>query len=326
VELPELKLGLVGYRPKNVRLLLADRDAMFVRAAGEARALEEQVKELVDQLEEARNETARRAEELAASEQRERDTASGLERANGRLTLLERDLSEARTAAANDRDAAHERSRESAEAQGRIVQLEHELGAAITQPGGSSGDGGSMAPTSPEELSAALVATERALSRIIEGARQRGDQQIRSSQETVEHLGQEISDLTAWRDRIQPIVASIQGSLHEATIRVIQVGDRIQHALGPVTEAMDALASSLSELRAVAHEPTSAGMRQTSDSPRSAGHDSSTVNVPELETMAAEKRRGDSTGGPESSPHQPGRDEGGTAGSSRTWADRSLGH
>ena len=324
MELPELKLGLVGYRPKNVRLLLADRDAMFVRVAGEARALEEQVKELVHQLEEARNETATRAHELAASEQRERETMSSLERANGQLTLLERDLSEARTAAANDLVAADERSRELAEARGRIVRLEHELGAAISQPGGSRGDRGSMAPRSSEELSAALVATERALTRIIEGARERGDQQIRSSQETLEHLGQEISDLTTWRDRIQPIVASIQGSLHEATMRVIQVGDRIQDALGPVTEAMDALASSLSELRAVAHEPTSTGMRQRSDSPRSADYDSSTVNVPELETMAAETSQGE-TGVPESSPHQPGRDEGGTAASDRTWANRSLG-
>ena len=37
---PELKLGLFGYTPESVRLILADRDTMFTRASEQARAAE----------------------------------------------------------------------------------------------------------------------------------------------------------------------------------------------------------------------------------------------------------------------------------------------
>ena len=36
----QLKRGLFGYTPESVRLLLADRDKMFIRAAEQARAAE----------------------------------------------------------------------------------------------------------------------------------------------------------------------------------------------------------------------------------------------------------------------------------------------
>ena len=41
-----LKRGLFGYTPESVRLLLADRDKMFIRAAEVARAAEALVLEL----------------------------------------------------------------------------------------------------------------------------------------------------------------------------------------------------------------------------------------------------------------------------------------
>lgn len=46
MEAPQLKRGLFGYTPKSVRLILADRDKMFVRASEQARAAEALVLEL----------------------------------------------------------------------------------------------------------------------------------------------------------------------------------------------------------------------------------------------------------------------------------------
>ena len=325
MEPPQLRLGLLGYRPKKVRLLLADRDAMFVRVADEARSLEQQVKELEAELNEARGDTAICSRELAAAEQRERVLVSGSEYANGRLATLERDLGDARATIATQRDLAQERSLELADARRRVRQMEDELGTTRRELEELERDDGSAAPASSEQLSAVLEATERAFAQIIEGARQRGEEQLRSSEETRERLGREIADLMAWRDRIQPIIASIQGSVHEATAQVAQVGDRIQSVLGPVTESMDALASSLSELRGVADAPSADAGREAGDASGGTGDDPPTVNVPEMEPASeptsTEAGSADATGEPDRTQDKPWRDPGGYVGSGRMWTD-----
>ncbi len=97
---PELKLGLFGYTPESVRLILADRDTMFARASEQARAAEALVLKL-------------RSEAGALTTQ--------LEEQVERLRALEAEAADLRT----DRDATRvELQRAAAEAARLDVALE----------------------------------------------------------------------------------------------------------------------------------------------------------------------------------------------------------
>src|SRR6266542_2135968 len=66
-ELP-LKRGLFGYTPESVRLLLADRDKMFIRAAERAREAEALVLELRSEMEALKAQIEERQEALRPAE------------------------------------------------------------------------------------------------------------------------------------------------------------------------------------------------------------------------------------------------------------------
>jgi hypothetical protein len=96
-----LKRGLFGYTPESVRLLLADRDKMFIRAAEVARAAETLVLELRSEVEalKARFEERglRPAESEAADPRTDRDaTRVELDRAAATVAQLTTDVEAAR--------------------------------------------------------------------------------------------------------------------------------------------------------------------------------------------------------------------------------------
>jgi chromosome segregation ATPase len=68
MQVPQLKRGLFGYTPESVRLLLADRDKMFLRASENARAAEALVLELRAEVESVKAELFERSEKLRAAE------------------------------------------------------------------------------------------------------------------------------------------------------------------------------------------------------------------------------------------------------------------
>jgi uncharacterized protein YlxW (UPF0749 family) len=100
-ELP-LKRGLLGYTPESVRLLLADRDKMFIRAAERARAAEALVLELRSELEALKahfeeRQTLHPAETTAADVGPDRDlTRMELDRATATVAQLTTDMEAAR--------------------------------------------------------------------------------------------------------------------------------------------------------------------------------------------------------------------------------------
>ncbi|HEX9694396.1 MAG TPA: hypothetical protein VGA74_05255 [Actinomycetota bacterium] len=98
-----LKRGLFGYTPESVRLLLADRDKMFIRAAEVARAAEALVLELRSEVEalkarfEERQEGLRPADSEAADLRTDRDaTGVELDRAAATVAQLTTDVEAAR--------------------------------------------------------------------------------------------------------------------------------------------------------------------------------------------------------------------------------------
>jgi uncharacterized protein YlxW (UPF0749 family) len=100
-ELP-LKRGLLGYTPESVRMLLADRDKMFIRAAERARAAEGLVLELRSELEALKahfeeRQALRPAETTAADVRPDRDvTRMELDRAAATVAQLTTDMEAAR--------------------------------------------------------------------------------------------------------------------------------------------------------------------------------------------------------------------------------------
>lgn len=108
-ELP-LKRGLLGYTPESVRLLLADRDKMFIRAAERARAAEALVLELRSELEALKahfeeGQALRPTETTAADDGPDRDvTRMELDRAAATVAQLTTDMEAARKELADARE------------------------------------------------------------------------------------------------------------------------------------------------------------------------------------------------------------------------------
>ncbi len=220
-EAPRFTRSVLGYSPASVRRILADRDAMFLRAREEAAR--------------AREEAARAREEA--------------ERAWSRVTELEARVQ----AAAEDLQRQQERA-EAAEA--RVAELEAQL-QAVGRGGGEGGTQDVLAGVLPpgraglsvrQELSALLANTERAVARIIEGARRTSEQELQEAERVREQVQARVAQLEGWLQHVTPLIGSTRTSVEEARARVGEVADRIRTALAPITEAMDVLAGRLAEL------------------------------------------------------------------------------
>ena len=133
----QLKRGLFGYTPESVRLLLADRDKMFIRAAEQARAAEALVLELRSEVEalkaqfEERQEALRAAEAEAADLRTDRDaTRVELDRAAATVAQLTMDVEVARKELADAQELVRVADAQVARQNGDLAVLRQELGSA----------------------------------------------------------------------------------------------------------------------------------------------------------------------------------------------------
>jgi chromosome segregation ATPase len=131
----QLKRGLFGYTPESVRLLLADRDKMFIRAAEQARAAEALVLELRSEVEglkvqfEERQEALRAAEAEAADLRTDRDaTRVELDRAAAIVAQLTTDVEAARKELADAQELVRVADAQVARQNGDLAVLRQELG------------------------------------------------------------------------------------------------------------------------------------------------------------------------------------------------------
>ncbi len=184
VETPQLKHTIFGYSARNVRRLLADRDAMFLRAQEDARAAEIRLRDVEAELQAHRE---RIEEERAARE-------------------------------------------------------------AVPEPEVTTSEGPALQAGSSFELTAVLEATEKAVTRLIEGARESGGEQLREAERRRGEINAEIDGLIEWRDRNAPLIGAVRGSLEDAQGQIASVPSRIDGALAPVTEALQTLTDRLRAL------------------------------------------------------------------------------
>lgn len=133
----QLKRGLFGYRPESVRLLLADRDKMFIRAAEQARAAEALVLELRSEVEalkakfEERQEALRAAEAEAVDLRTDRDaTRIELDRAAPTVAQLTTEVEAACKELADAQELVRVADAQVARQNGDLAVLRQELGSA----------------------------------------------------------------------------------------------------------------------------------------------------------------------------------------------------
>jgi hypothetical protein len=58
----------------------------------------------------------------------------------------------------------------------------------------------------------------------------------------------EIDDLSAWRDRVVPLIEGVRRAIDDAGAQVTSIGDRLRDVVIPAMTSLDALAGRLSEL------------------------------------------------------------------------------
>ncbi len=133
----QLKRGFFGYTPESVRLLLADRDKMFIRAAEQARAAEALVLELRSEVGalraqfEERQEALRAAEAEAADLRTDRDaTRLELDRAAATVAQLTTDVEAASKELVDAQELVRVADTQLARQNGDLAVLRQELGSA----------------------------------------------------------------------------------------------------------------------------------------------------------------------------------------------------
>jgi chromosome segregation ATPase len=220
-------------------------------------------------LETTRDEIETGRDELDRQDERRRQAAEELSGTrNGETDILRQELGLARRFFLIQSNRA-------TRAEARIEELEAELRSVRADL-----DGGFRAATAEleaahpaqkgaagpaDEPSAALEAAGRTMARIIEDARTRMAGELREAERARRETLAEIERLTAWRDRLAPLVGGVQSSIEEAKERAAGIGDRVGEAVTPLTEAIAALGDRLAALAELAALPDESGHDSVSE-------------------------------------------------------------
>jgi chromosome segregation ATPase len=323
MEAPQLRRGPFGYTSRSVRLVLADRYSLLVKASEGARAAEAQVLDLRSEAETLKRQLAEQAEQLRArgadvAELRtDRDaTRRELEGAVADAARLQLELTATRRrletirhdpgttlhgseTARGELDpqdeplrAAEERSGEIADirqelssvrrhlliesqrvdsAEARIEVLEAEVRS--QRPELEAGLSAAMA-----DLEAARVAVEEAAARPapdpsvtaegtsavrrpgwtmarMNGAGTHAAEELREAERARRETLAEIERLTACRDRLASLVGVVRSTIEDARERAAGIGDRVDEAVAPLTEAIAGLSEWLAAIAELAVLP-----------------------------------------------------------------------
>ena len=98
-----------------------------------------------------------------------------------------------------------------------------------------------------EELANVVKAAEESATRIIERAWESTRTQIAQVDRLWREVQEEIVRFAAWREHVDPMIATVQGYIEEARARIEQVPPRIQEALSPAAEALARVDEGMSE-------------------------------------------------------------------------------
>lgn len=182
VQVPRLKRGLFGYRPKIVRSILTGREIMFARVWQRLQKTEAERDEALGELDACRAEIDVKTERARLAEEQSDRHAEHAESARAEVAEL-RSLNES--------------------LRGRIYQLEVAV---------SSGD---PREAEPEDLSKVLEAAEAAFSGILDRARLQHQEQLEAIEAARRDLRIEAERLATWRADAERILGRVRGALGE---------------------------------------------------------------------------------------------------------------
>jgi chromosome segregation ATPase len=289
----QLKRGPFGYTSRSVRLILADRDRLLVQASERARAAEAQMLDVRSEAETLKTQLAQPAAQLRApgaqvAELRtDRDPTHGTETARGEPASQDEPLR-----------AAEERSGEIAlirqevsSARWHLLIQGQQVESAEARIGMLETEVRSLRPelqaglsTAVADLEAARAAVEEAAARpapdpsvraegtsaVLEAAGWTTARMNGAGTHTAEELGEaerarretlaEIERLAAFRDRLASLVGVARSTIEDARERAAGIGDRVDEAVAPLTEAITELSDRLAGFAELAapsttHEP-----------------------------------------------------------------------
>jgi chromosome segregation ATPase len=288
----QLRRGPFGYTPRSVRLVLADRDRSLVEAWERAKAAEAQVLALRSDAETLKTQLAEQAERLRAPGAEvaelgtDRDAIGGSETArgepdpqdeplraaeerSGEIAFIRQELSSARwhLLIQGQQVESAEARIEVLEAEVRSLRPELEAGlrtavadleaarAAVEEAASRPAPDPSVAA---EGTSAALEAAGWTPARM-NGAGTHATDELREAERVRRETLAEIERLVAWRDRLASLVGVVRSTIEDARERAAGIGDRVDEAVAPLTEAIAELSDRLAgfaELAALAGEDT----------------------------------------------------------------------
>jgi chromosome segregation ATPase len=207
-------------------------------------------------------------EELDRQDERRRGAEELSGKRSGEITVLRQELGLARRyfLIQSHRAGSAESRIQELEAELRSVRAELEAGMrAATAELEAAYVAGEGAEGPADEPSAALEAAGRTMARAIEDARTRAAEELRQAERARRETLAEIERLTAWRDRLAPLVGGVRSSIEDAKERAAGIGDRVGEAVAPLTEAIATLGDRLAGLAELAALPDGAGHEPVSD-------------------------------------------------------------
>jgi len=110
-------------------------------------------------------------------------------------------------------------------------------------------------PAMVEEPSAVLEAAGRTMARIMDGARTRAVEELREAERARRETLAEIERLAACRDRLASLVGVVRSTIEDAGERAAGIGDRVDEAVAPLTDAIEELSVRLAAFAELAALP-----------------------------------------------------------------------
>jgi len=251
MDAPKLRRGPFGYTSRSVRLVLADRDRSLMKASERAKAAEAQMLDRRAEAEMLKAQLAEPPEPLRAAEERSGEIAFILQELSlARWHLLIQgqhvQSAEARIEAL-EADVRSLRPELEAGFSTAVADLEAARAAVEEAAARPAPDPSVTAEGTPAVLEAAGWTTARMNGAGTHAAEELGEAE-RGRLETLA----EIERLTAFRDRLASLVGVVRSTIEDAREGAAGVGDRVDEAVAPLTEAIAELSDRLAGFAALA--------------------------------------------------------------------------
>ena len=103
-------------------------------------------------------------------------------------------------------------------------------------------------PSTASELAAVIEVAEQAVASIMDSTRVRADEELRAVDGERERIRRDVETMTAWRDRAEPMIVSLQAAMREIQSQGEEIGLRVNEVLRPVSTAVTDLSAQLASL------------------------------------------------------------------------------